>query len=353
MIALNNYAYEILPICLSISHVTNQKQLTVYMKNLSFNPFLHYSEQLQDLLTKASSQENPAYWLYKHDARTSLFMLEALTRLHNKAFDEKLFDKWNKRFKKLEDLLGQIDLYDSLGTEFKKNKKIPKDVIKYFTVNVANYSEKCNQRLREKDWLGDKMKSFNYKLSEFAVEYNREYADELKFAMRDELDAILNFGLKYNYEFTKVEEQVHELRRKLRWISIYAQALQGLVQLKKSEKKKAYEIKYFTKDILGSAFNKLPAQPKNVSVIEFDSNSFYALSWLINQLGALKDSALKAQFLKDALYISENVSEAEAKETSLSILGYKKTLEADVLKEASKMLKTSIVKDKILDHLIL
>lgn len=323
------------------------------MKNLSFNPFLHYSEQLQALLTKAAGHDNPALWLYKNDARTPLFMLEALTRLHNKAFDEKLFDKWNKRFKKLEDLFGQIDLYDSLGTEFKKNKKIPKDVIKYFTVNAANYTEKCNQRLREKDWLSDKMKSFNYKLSEFAVEYNKEYADELKFSMTDEVDAILNFGLKYNYEFTKVEEQVHELRRKLRWISIYGQALQGIVQLKKSAKNKKTEINYLTKETLASPFNKLPVQPKNVSVIEFDHNSFFALSWLINQLGSLKDSALKVQLLKDALYISENVTEEEAIEKAHSLLGYKKTLEADVLKEASQLLKTSIVKDKILDHLIL
>lgn len=50
-------------------------------------------------------------------------MLEGLTRLHNKAFDEKIFDKWNKRFKKLEDLFGEIDQYLVLEKELKTNKK--------------------------------------------------------------------------------------------------------------------------------------------------------------------------------------------------------------------------------------
>ena len=74
------------------------------MTTKEFNPFLFYSKQLQVLFKKAAEQKNPALWLYNNDARTVLFMLEALTRIHNKAFDEKIFSKWNKRFKKLEDL---------------------------------------------------------------------------------------------------------------------------------------------------------------------------------------------------------------------------------------------------------
>ncbi len=322
------------------------------MKNQAFNPFLYYSEQLQHLLFRAASQKNPALWLYKNGARTPLFMLEALTRLHNKAFDEKLFDKWNKRFKKLEDLFGQIDLYAVMETDLKKNKKVSKEIIKYFTVTAANYTEKCNQRLREKEWLNEKMKSFDYKLSEFSVEYNKEYEEALKFAIEEEIDAILNFSLKYNFQFTKAEEQVHELRRKLRWISIYAQALQGLVQLKKAPKKQKFELNYFTKTNLASPYNKLPAKPKNVSVIEFDHDKFFALSWVIEELGILKDKALNVLFLKDALFISENISDMEAKEQAITLLGYKKTIDTDILKEASGILKTAIVKDKILDHLI-
>lgn len=104
---------------------------------------------------------------------------------------------------------------------------------------------------------------------------------------------------------------------------------------------------------MNSSFIKLPVKPKNAAVIEFDSDSFYALSWLINELGQLKDMGFKVNELKDAIYISENETEDQAKEKAISILGFKKTVESDVLKQASDIIKTAISKDKILDKLII
>lgn len=317
------------------------------------NPFLFYSEQLQALLLKAAKQKNPALWLHNNHVRTILFMLEALTRIHNNAFDEKVFAKWNKRFKKLEDLFGEIDEYLVLEKDLKTNKKITKEILKYFSVQSANYIEKCNQRLEEKDWFNNKLLSFDSKLSEFTVEYNKEYMDELTYTLIDEIDAILNFVLKCNYQFTKLEGQVHELRRKLRWLSIYAQALQGLIQLKKPAKKTKYQLNYFTKEILNSPFNKLPSKPKNSVIIQLDADSFFALSWLISELGKLKDDGLRIEQLSHAIFISQDVTEIQAKEKAISILGYKKTVEIDILKQASELVKIAVLKDKILDKLVI
>ena len=318
-----------------------------------FNPFLFYSTQLQTLMTKAAKQKNPALWLYSNDVRTSLFMLEALTRLHSRAFDEKMFAKWNKRFKKLEDLFGEIDQYSVLEKELKANKKVTKEALKYFAVNSSNFITKCNQRLSEKEWLDNKLQSFDLKLSEFSVEYNDEYLNELALSIQYEIDSILDFVLKYYCQFTKLEEQVHELRRKLRWLSIYAQALRGLIQLKKSAKKPKHQINYFTKEVLNSPYNKLPEQPKNTAIIKFDSDSFFALSWLIKELGKLKDDGLRIEQLTRAIYISEELTELEAKEKAISILGYKKTIESDILNQASQIVKTALTKDEILDKLLI
>ncbi len=318
-----------------------------------FNPFLFYSKQLQKLLSQASEQKNPALWLNNNSVREILFMLEALTRLHDKAFDEKLFSKWNKRFKKLEDIFGQIDEYITLEKEFKANKKVSKELVKYFTVNKLRYIDKCNQRLEEKEWLSDKMLAFDHALKEFDVEYNKDYIDELKFSIEDEIDAVLYFALKSNYEFTKIEGQVHELRRKLRWLSIYGQALCGLIQLKKSAKKTKTEIDYFTKDILKSPYNKLPAKPAKAAIISFDHDSFFALSWIIAELGKLKDKGLKIEQLRDAIFISENLSHAEAKQRAISILGHKNDVEQVILKQASDIAKIALTKDKILDNLVI
>ena len=318
-----------------------------------FNPFLFYSSQLQTLLVKAAKQKNPALWLYTNDVRTVLFMLEALTRLHKKSFNESLFDKWNKRFKKLEDLFGEIDQYIVLEKELKTNKKVTNEVLKYFTVNSNNCINKCNQRLSEKEWLNNKLLRFDEKLGGFSVDYNKEYVDELTISLINEIDAILNFCLKCNYQFTKLEEQVHELRRKLRWLSIYAQALQGLIQLNKSIKKPKYQLIYFTKEVLNSPYNKLPSKPKNTAIIEFDNDSFFALGWLIKALGKLKDDGLKIEQLSNAIFISEEITEPQAREKAIALLGLKKTIETDILKEASDIVKAALSKDKILDRLVI
>lgn len=322
------------------------------MTTQTYNPFLFYSTKLQSLLTKAAGQKDPALWLYKNDARTVLFMLEALTRLHNHAFDEKVFDKWNKRFKKLEDLFGEIDEYAALEAEFKTNKKIPKELIKYFTLHKENFLEKCNRRLSSKDWFSDKVLSFDKKIGAFDQKYDKAYVDELRFALEKEIDGMLYFALKANYHFTKIEDEVHELRRKFRWLSIYAQSMRGLIQLKKSGKRKKYHHAYFTKEILQSPYNSLPAKPKDVAVLEFDGDSFLALSWIIHELGKLKDRVLNLYMLRDAIYVTGEVNKEEATKKAMTMLGLKSTVEADVLKEASELIRVFMTKDKMLDALI-
>lgn len=318
-----------------------------------FNPFLFYSNKLQKLFVKASQQKNPALWLHENDARTILFMLEALTRIHNKAFNDKLFYKWNKRFKKLEDVFGEIDQYITLENEFKTNKKVSKEVLKYFRVNANNFTEKCNQRLIAKDWLNNKLNSFDHKISEFNIEYNKEYLDKLRFTIRKEIDAIFSFLEKSKFQFTKIEEEVHELRRKLRWFSIYAQALNGLIQLKKTQTKIKFQINYFTEDVLNSPYNILPKRPKNISVIEFNHDAFFALSWMILKLEDLKDKGLKIQKLSDAIFIPEDITRQQAEEKAISILGFESDIQKNILQQSSDLVSVFVLKDKVLNSLII
>jgi hypothetical protein len=323
------------------------------LKNSAFNPFLFYSEQLQVLLTKASIQKNPALWLYKNDVRTVLFMLEALTRLHKKSFNEPLFDKWNKRFKKLEDLFGDIDEFIVLEKELKITKKVPNEALNYFTITTNNYIKKCNIRLKTKSWFENKLEAFDLKISAFEIDYDKDYLDELKFTIVHEIIAILNFAKKTNYQFTKVEEEVHEIRRKLRWLSIYAQALNGLVQLKKTHQLTDFKQNYFTKATVDSPYNKLPKKQKNTAFIEFDYDCFLALSWVVKELGHLKDKGLKIQKLSDALFISEKLTREQADLTSAEILDLNSTSINFILKEASVIVELFLSKDKILNFLVI
>ena len=279
-------------------------------------------------------------------------MLEALTRLHYKAFDVKLFDKWNNRFKKLEDVFGRVDEYASLESQFATNQKITGEAIKYCTVNKENYLSKCNMRLSEKDWLGNKMLSFGRGLKALGLFYDKHYVNGLRIALIREVDNVSSFTLKTDYQFTEIEAQVHEIRRKLRWFSIYVQALCGLIQVKESGKRKKYEVGYFTKEIIDSPFNKIAPKPADMEVIEFDRDSFLALNWLINELGKLKDSVLTMYQLRDAVFVTENVTKEEATQKALKALGLKSTAEEDALKKASDLIRAFMAKDKMLDNLI-
>lgn len=322
------------------------------MKTLEFNPFLPHCNLLQELLDKASRQKNPSLWLFQNDVRTLFFMLEGLTRIHDRAFDEKLFSKWHKNFKKLEDVFGEIDYYNWLQNDFKTNKKIEEDVVLFFAERSKKVLEKNDNRLLKKAWFENKLNGFTSKLSEYTVEYNKEYLNELKTVIQDEIEVLNIFTLKIDCSFTKFEEEVHEFRRKLRWISIYAQALSGLIQLKKSTKKARTQIDYFTKEIIQSPFNKLPSKPKSTAILEFDHDSFFALSWMINELGKCKDKGLRIIALADSIFRTQDITHHQAKLKALQILGLKENTEELLLKEISEKVKIFMTKDKILDKLL-
>lgn len=257
------------------------------------------------------------------------------------------------RFKKLEDEFGLLDYYVVFEKEFKLNKKITKPVLENFTKNVEVISGRLNSRLNDKDWLSGKLLNFNVKLSQYTLFYDEEHINELRYVIEKEIEKIKSVALKLNYSFTEIELEVHEMRRKLRWLSIYAQALNGLVQSRPTSKKVKYTTNYLTKDIVNSPYNKLPTKPKNTAIMEYDGDSFFALSWVIKELGVLKDNGLRIEALADAIQIVEKIDEQHATEKAISLLGVTKDAKQVILKQASDMIYNFIVKDKILDTLLI
>ncbi len=323
------------------------------MTEKQFNPFLFYSSQLQALFVSAAKQKNPALWLYENNARTSLFMLEALTRLHDNAFDETFLNKWHMRFKKLEDEFGLLDYYIAFEKEFKSNKNITKPILTNFTQNAEFVSGRINSRLNDKEWLSGKLLNFNVKLGQYTLFYDEEHVAELRYVIEKEIEKIKSVALKLNYSFTEIELEVHEMRRKLRWISIYAQALNGLIQAKPTSEKVKYTTNYLTKDIVKSPYNKLPIKPEKTAIMEYDSDSFFALSWVIKELGILKDNGLRIEALSNAIQQVEKTDEQSSTEKAIVLLGVKKDAMQVILKQASDMIYNFIAKDKILDTILI
>ena len=93
---------------------------------------------------------------------------------------------------------------------------------------------------------------------------------------------------------------MHELRRKLRWLSIYPQALGGCIQLTETPSNDDNVSKYLVPEIVNSPFNKLPPPGANRYLLMFNKDNFLALSWMISELGKLKDQGLRVVVMAEA-----------------------------------------------------
>lgn len=323
--------------------------------------FEYYLKQLEDLLTKSSKQKNAALWLYRNNARTPLFMLEGLAKLYAGLHNKKKFSKIKEQVKLLEDGIGQIDYYDAFAKEFSGNKKIPAAITGYLQAQSREKIQSLNEVLHEKNWLGDnanRIKKIREKLSKADWQDEKEEIKSIHRFYTAAINKILEFINEKNFHFTDVEHDVHEFRRMIRWLSIYPQALRGCIQLSKSKAAiPKYLSKYVTKAITSSPFNTLPDAGELKHFLLLDKTRFYALSWMIAEMGNLKDGGLKVEVIKEALLqISPADPKGKSNESTALAKAYKltgpkqKTLQ-QILDAAEEIIKT-YCKEKNLESLI-
>jgi len=318
----------------------------------SFNFFL---DKLQLLLDKSTRQKNPALWLYQNNARTPLFMLEALARLYTGINKEKKFAKLDVEFKLLEDVLGAIDYYDVFAKQFAADKKIPAAVTNYLQAQAREKVQQLNEMLIEKKWVhetGNRITKLKKKLSKADWKKSKAEIKAVYDFYVDAINHILVFVHQENFHFENIETDVHELRRKLRWLSIYPQALQGCVQLSKTKSYPKSLNKYLTKEIINSPFNKMPDAGDAKHFLIIDQNYFYALSWIIAELGRLKDAGLRVIVIKEAVQQTSALKEDAALKRAYQLAGAKQLTIPQLLKQADAICKTYF-KEKNLEKLLI
>ncbi|CAN5555327.1 hypothetical protein BH10ACI2_BH10ACI2_18250 [soil metagenome] len=300
--------------------------------------FAFYFDQLEKLMAEAAKQNDPALWLYQNNARTTLFMLEGLANLYSSLHNKKRFARLEMHFKLLEDALGAIDYYDGFAKEFAKDKKVSAAVTKAVEAKATEKTKALNKLLIKKNWLGKDANRIARMRSKLAGAEWLEPKPEMKAieAFYQKNVANINaFAEQYQSGFTVLETQVHELRRKLRWLSIYPQALQGSIQLTEKASGDHNVVKYLLPDIVNSPFNKMPAEGANAYLLMLDRDYFFALSWIISALGKLKDQGLRTVALNEA-GIKSKTDEKD---------------EAAILKQASAITQTFFA-EKNLDKLV-
>jgi hypothetical protein len=316
--------------------------------------FTFYTEQINVLLSKAREQKNPSIWLFENNARTPFFMLEGLSKLYAASHNEKKFSKLEAHFKLIEDGLGQIDYYNWLSNAFSIEIQIPADSKQYIKEQLTRKALNLNKVLTDKNWLSNdniRLKKINKKLKKAGWLNPGEEVEAIAEFYKASIASINEFVAETNYHFDNVEEDVHELRRKLRWLSIYPQALQGTVQYAPDIQANSHLEKYLTEEIVNSPYNKFPAAGNNTICLMLDKNYFLALSWIIAKLGSLKDEGLLLSGLCEGLNQRIDCNDEETLKQAYNLLGSKQRTMQEILDEAEIVTKTFFKEDN-LQHLI-
>lgn len=249
------------------------------------------TDELTAILSRIKNQKEKGRQFYKNKARNVIFRLEALCRVYREIHDKKTFDNWYKKFKTLEDILGVLDYHEALYLEFSKYKELKKAADKIYLQKFEEESAYLTELIRNEGWLsGAAIKEFNEFLN--AAEWMQEEEDTHAYGlvMCNELDKVVSKYHEGEISPYKLEEGIHEFRRRIRWVSIYAAASNGLVQLRRNQLLEKSLEKYCTPEVISSPFNMMPKQKGLRSSIVIQSAGFYAMSWLISEMGNLKDT---------------------------------------------------------------
>jgi len=312
--------------------------------------FEYYLIQVDELLKKASKEVNPTEYLFKNDARTKFFMLEGLAKLYAGLHNKKIFSYVKDHFKALEDMLGAVDYFDAFAKSFLADAEIPSTIRMYMEEKREQEYVKINAYLLKKKWISNdaaRTKKIRKKLKKADWQSPEKEIALIDTYYKKEIEEINNFYKQAGSAFTQMEEQVHELRRQLRWLSIYPQTLRGAIQLTENDVDDASVKKYLTDEVIHSPYNKLPAVANNEIVLLFEKNYFLALSFVISALGKIKDSALQIMATADAVEHTQFVSKEVAMDRACK---YNHTINDNVgslLKQADELCAAFFAEDNL------
>lgn len=274
-------------------------------------------------------------WLHEQGARTCFFMLEGIARIELKCEHEKARKK-HRFYKKMEDKLGQLDYWLSVKSELKNHKKLSAVQLNELDYKIEKAFNRINGYLIKNNFFERKLIKYRKPLLDLN---NRNLIIQIRKIIAADLQKCLVFFESHKTGFNDLELQVHEFRRKLRWFSIYAQCLQGLITLQDEQKNYSWEKDYIDEETVQNPFNKLPAK-KNLKLnIAYRKKPFLALSKIIQELGRIKDKGLHAEGL--------HILSAKSKPDKVS-----PDQHGELLKEAHQILEKFFLKDRVFAQLL-
>lgn len=256
---------------------------------------------------RADPRVAAGHFLYKADGRTPMFYLESLARIgRHIGPSRKLWESWLPRFKEIEDLIGAYDYWVDIGAR-SASWHAPAPLLAYFTERAQQALGAMEYALgRSGFWAveggaptgaGSAVAVLRAALAELDWDKPKRERKAIAAFLRDEVREITDKLGDGTIDLENVELGIHELRRRLRWLPICGLALAGKVVLDETVDHGALA-KYVTPESLANPFNQLPGHPDEAEPVRYHQSAFLAVSFLISEIGKLKDRALWTEELE-------------------------------------------------------
>lgn len=261
----------------------------------------------------------PGHRLYKAGGRTALFELQALARLERGTRENgTVFETLLTDIKCLEDSIGDIDYWWAF-LEGGEKKELPPEMIAWAANKHAQACGRFEGWLAAGNWIDHKYLADDSdvtlrarQISEvlLAQEWPKRKKERKRFAqyLGERLRKVHDNALAL--DMSDLEGGLHELRRKLRWFSIYPRALDGLITLDETAAPPKGWERYMVEAIVKSPFSKLPTAEEGIEPLVIPAPLFYGLSWIIDDLGRVKDAAQKTELVEHGLVAAKITGKA-------------------------------------------
>jgi len=280
--------------------------------------------------------------LLKNDVRLQVFYLEGILKLYRKRFPGAA-DAQYQKVKALEDALGQASGARSVLMMAEKHDGLPAAALTWLRDEVKR-NDKALADLLGAQWTPDAkgcLPALDGVLSFLKETPWDGYQEDRKY-LQKELGRRLKKFSKVDFDMNLLQGDtgVHELRRQLRWLPIYAVALDGLVALDGTRNPVSeYESLLQNRDLVESKYSKLPASDRESDPLLFSHSLYLRNSQLIGELGGLKDEGEEIEgvaFALEGAHLAHDPAEAVAK--AKNIMGLPQNADNNVFARSGEIL---------------
>ncbi len=255
--------------------------------------------------------------LYKNKTREKVFSVQALGRIYKK--QDPAFRLMHDRFKDLEDAIGDYQKWADYAEQGLK-EGVSEAVQAKLDKNRAAGRQHLVDALKRSKFLPSSEGELPYTVSlrNFISSYKwMDEASDRKFVV-EKLIAELESAKTAQYDFSHLEDGngVHEFRRKMRWFSMEARGLNGLITLlPKDTACPVAEWEYLERDAIAKTkYAVLPASAHELNPIQLTPCLYIKVARMVEDV-----NQIKAKFEAQETFSTEESKDFVAEEDQAKV----------------------------------